>query len=71
VPEAITGQSPMRQQSVVMGPERPEAKVHCNAQFRSVLSSERAPKFRIKTFADQDKESKIWSLAPESDPTPR
>jgi hypothetical protein len=41
---------------MVMGPEQPGPKIDCNVNCRPVLSSERAPHFRVKTISDHKKE---------------
>jgi hypothetical protein len=57
----------MRKQSMVMGPERHRPKIDCNANYRPVLSSERALQLKIKRFSDQEKKMKNLGM----DPTPR
>jgi hypothetical protein len=44
----------MRQQSVIMGPEWHGPKCDCSANYRPVLSPERASHFRIKNCSDQE-----------------
>jgi hypothetical protein len=38
-----------------MGPERSGPKITCNANYKTILSSERAPQYRINKFSDQEK----------------
>jgi hypothetical protein len=47
-PGVYLDQSPMRQQSMVMGLERPGPKIHYDTIDRTALSSERASHFKTK-----------------------
>jgi hypothetical protein len=49
----------MRQYNVVMGPEPSEPKTDCNANYRSVLSSERAHHLKLRQFQIKRRKGKL------------
>jgi hypothetical protein len=53
---------------MVMSPKRTRPKTDCNANYRPVLLSERAPHFRIKAFSDQGKKRKNLVKDPKGKP---
>jgi hypothetical protein len=58
----------MRQQSTVMGPDRPGPKIGCSADYRPVLSSERTSHFEIKKFSVQEKKMNNLVMGPKGGP---
>jgi hypothetical protein len=54
-----------------MDPERPGPDIACNANYRPVLSSERAPYFRVKKFSNQGRKRKNLIMAPKGEPDPK
>jgi hypothetical protein len=51
-----------------MGPERSGPKINCDENYRPVLSSERAPQFRIKKFSCQGNITKNLLMGPKGGP---
>jgi hypothetical protein len=58
----------MRQQNVVMGFERPDPKINCKANYRTILSSKRVLHFGIKQFPDQEIKRKNLVMGPKGQP---